>query len=80
MFARVLRRATVDGQPRIFIFPIKYSAEDDGYDRIRNSYNVIGGDTITYLPAGTDPLVLISELSEDRLRRTLGRLHSAARR
>jgi hypothetical protein len=80
MFARVLRRATVDGQPRIFIFPIKYSAEDDGYDRIRNSYNVIGGDTITYLPAGTDPLVLISELSEDRLRRTLGRLHSDARR
>ena len=71
-FARVVRRATLDGLPRVYVFPIQYAAGDDkSFNAVRQKYEPIGGDQILYLPAGTDPLVVLSEMGEERLRRTL---------
>ncbi|MCA9065002.1 MAG: SLBB domain-containing protein [Planctomycetaceae bacterium] len=80
-FARVLRRATLDGLPRIFIFPIKYANDpDSSFDALRKMYVPISGDQISYLPPGTDPLVVLSELHQERVRRTVSALRSGLTR
>lgn len=75
-FVRVIRRASSDGLPRVYIFPIVQTSQLNNADTVLGGYRPLGGDTIVYLPAGTDPLVVVSDLSEKRLRRGL----EAARR
>lgn len=70
--ARVTRRATRDGLPRVLIIPIQQSAGEtlpEYVDTIYTNFRARGGDTIAYLPPGTDPLLIISGLAESRIRR-----------
>lgn len=77
-FARVSRRVTTTGLPQVIYIPLTVGQRDSPGEIFREMYHLRGGDMLTYLPLGTDPLVTMSEQTEERIARELDRLRRLA--
>ena len=71
---RLTRYATLDGLPQIFLIP----ASEGIATELKNQILIRGGDAITYLPPGLDPLLISSSIAEGQTQAAMGRIRQYA--
>lgn len=78
---RLTRTITDEGFPRVFLLPIVNAADMAEGDKPNwLSLSLQPGDTLTYLPAGGDPLLLASRVAEAELEAVLSEMQETEAR